>query len=56
MGEDEQLLGGRKPVQDLDATASGRATRAVQIIRRFDDDTACDDRCAQRCGCAPGIA
>ena len=56
MGEDEQFLGGRKTVQDLDATASGRATRAVQIIRRFDDDAACDDRGTQRCGFAPGIA
>ena len=56
VGENEKLFGCRKTVQDLNAPASGGPTRAFQVIRRFDSNAACDDRCAQRCGLATGIA
>ena len=49
MGEDDKLFGWRKAVQDLNAPARGRPTGAIQVIRRFDDNPAGDDRCAQ-CG------
>jgi hypothetical protein len=56
MGEDEKLFGCRETVQDLNTPASGGPTRAFQVIRRFDSNAACDDRCAQRYRLVAGIA
>src|SRR5471030_379932 len=56
MGEDEQLFGWRETVQDLNAPARGRSTSAIQVIRRFDDNPAGDNRGAQRCRLAARIA
>ena len=47
MDEDDELLGGREPVEDLNSTARGRPERAAQIVDRFDGDSTIRDRHTQ---------
>jgi hypothetical protein len=56
MGEHDKLLGWREDIANLNASASGRPERAGQVIGEFDGDAMFDDRRAQRCGLAAGIA